>query len=209
MSLENSDDVMIQTKQDTLLFEEGDSIKVTWNPFDMSRSVGNFINTANIRVDIKLIEIDSNTDEHKELLTIASGIQNSGVADLSIQGLNQLTGTGLYQVRLFIEAKFSADPMSKRAVPIVPLLLRAGVWAGHIFYAVKTDIPKLCEKWASKEPTSVGQEILEKVRREFPCPPTADQARRKEISNLELSNSFISVFHPLAKNCFRQSAGTE
>ena len=200
---------MIQTEQDTLLFEEKDFITVTWNPLDMSRSVGNVVNTANAEVGIKLVEIDPNTDElTKELVTLATGIPNTGVADLGIQGLDQFTGTELHQVSLIIEVT-SGGPVSKRSTG--PPWWEGIFLRSYKFFVLDNDEDPavLCEEWASTEPTSVGQEILRTVRREFPCPPTADQARNKEISNLELSNTLISVFHPMAKNCFRQSAGTE
>ena len=197
--LEELGDATIE--ESALLFEEGNSITVDWNPSDILRSVGSVTDINDIELDVKLIEIDQNM---REIAILASNIPNSGSATVIIDGLD-LTDSDVYQVSVFIEAHSIGTPNNKRQIGT---LLRGGVWTGIIFVSLSGIGRFLCDQWASTEPISIGQEILDRVRSRFPCPPTLAQAERSD-SNLQLDNRLIFFYHPDAENCFRQIDGTE
>ena len=197
MPLEELGDATIE--ESALLFEEGNSITVDWNPSDILRSVGSVADMNDIELDVKLIEIDQNM---REIAILASNIPNSGSATVIIDGLD-LTDSDVWQVSVFIEAHSIGT--NKRQIGT---LLRGGVWTGIFFVTLSGIGQSLCDQWASTEPISIGQEILDRVRSQFPCPPILAQARRSD-SNLQLDNRLIFFYHPDAENCFRQIAGTE
>ncbi len=184
-------------REDTLLFEEGDSITVDWNPSDILRSVGSVVNADNIEVDIKLIKFDLSSNTQTEIATLASKIQNSGSATVILDGL-EIPDSEFYRVSLFIGT-------NKRSI-VGPQLRPAGVWS-RIFITYGFIDPYFCDQWASTEPTSIGQDILSRVRREFPCSST--EVRIRNDPNFKHDNVLISYFHPAAENCYRQKDGLE
>ena len=208
VSLEDIGDVNITS--DRLLFFQGDNISITWDPSAILKAVGSVVEIEDIVVDIKLLEIDPNTEAIEEIGILASEVPNNGSKTVYIEGLD-LSDTELCQVSIFIQAKRATNSQTKRAIPwprLGSILLRAGLWS-LVFYVTASGIGRsLCDQWASTEPTSVGQEILRTVRREFPCPPTFPQALA-ENSDLQRDNHLIGLFHPGASNCFRQRDGTE
>ncbi len=188
-------------REDMLLIEEGDSITVDWNPSDILRSVGSVVNTDSIEVDIKLIKSDLSSNAHTEIATLASKIPNSGSETIVIDGL-EIPNSEFYHVNLFIEVHSIVS--NKRS--IVPLLSAAGVWSIRLIIYAAVD-PYFCDQWASTEPTSIGQDILSRVRSEFPCSST--EVRIRNDPNFKHDNNFISFFHSEAENCYRQKDGLE
>ena len=189
-------------KNRTLQFVVGNSITIGWNPSGILRSVGS-LTDENIELDVKLIELNQDMNTHREIAILASNIPNSGSATVIIDGLD-LTDSDVYQVSVFIEAR--AIRTTERQIGT--LSRSAGVWTGIFFVTLSGIGRSLCDQWASTEPISIGQEILDRVRSQFPCPPTLAQARRSD-SNLQLDNRLIFFYHPNAENCFRQTDGTE
>ena len=188
-------------KNRTLQFVVGNSITIGWNPSEILRSVGS-LTDENIELDVKLIELNQDMNTHREIAILASNIPNSGSATVIIDGLD-LTDSDVYQVSVFIEAR--AIRTNERQTGT--LSRSAGVWTGIFFVTLSGIGRSLCDQWASTEPISIGQEILDRVRSQFPCPPTLALARSD--SNLQLDNRLIFFYHPNAENCFRQTDGTE
>ena len=198
MPLEELGEATIEER--TLLFEVGNSITVGWNPSDILRSVGG-LTDDNIELDVKLIELNQDMNTHREIAILASNIPNSGSATVRIDGLDQ-SDSEVWQVSVFIEARAIRTQIANTS------LSRSGVWTGIFFVTLSGIGRSLCDQWASTEPISIGQEILDRVRSQFPCPPTLAQARRSN-SNLQPDNRLIFFYHPNAENCFRQADGTE
>ena len=125
---------------------------------------------------LNLLKLNQDMNTHREIAILASNIPNSGSATVIIDGLD-LTDSDVYQVSVFIEARAIRTPNNERQIGT--LSRSAGVWTGIFFVTLSGIGRSLCDQWASTEPISIGQEILDRVRSQFPCPPTLAQAEKK------------------------------
>ena len=187
-----------------LLIQAQDTITLTWIPTSLSESTGT-VNTANLRINIKLYVITNNSvDQVNEL---ASNIDNNGSYTVSIPTVSHPSVQNVYSAIISIEA-IGNDQQN----PILYDSAEGTVkqWTDMIW--ITNDASKFyskCKAWSISEPATVGEALLSVVRSEVPCPPTIDQARTVNSGLIQNSNTrLVRFLHPNADKCYHQRTTT-
>ena len=173
-------------QNNSLFYNSGDSIDITWLPELLSEEV-------NSTIDISIYELQETSDGaliRKEIAVLASDLPNNGQATLTIPELN---------VR------------SKRVIGFIAGLgiVAVSLVGGGVVY-FSTAVPVLydpfdlryskCLEWASTEPASIGTALLDSVKGSAPCPPNVDQTSPNLSPGLIEDDIewLIGYFHPQA-----------
>lgn len=212
MSLEDSGDKEVEiVLTDTLLFSKDEKVEINWDPFQLRQSINDITSSVDdVEIDIKVFEINKDNYESNEIGVVASRLPNTGSATIMFSELDIDSSDDVRQIVLFIQPL--PAPGFKRFADIK---IQVGRWTAMKFLVkAVTSVWKYekCQEWIEQESPSVGQEILEEVRREFPCPPTLDLALNEgTLTEDNIFNRYIvnPIFHPEASNCFRQRDGLE
>ena len=142
------------------------------------------------------------------MTTLDSNVANTGSATVTVPTISHSSNQSVYVAVISIEAKGS-DPLN-------PTLFdkaegRVTQWT-DIIWIVSTNkqssgtkLWSACKAWSTSEPSSIGQQLLDKVNSDFPCPPTIGQARTVNSGLIEDRDTrMIGFFHPKAFKCFHQ-----
>ena len=142
------------------------------------------------------------------MTTLDSDVANTGSVTVTVPIISHSSNQSVYGAVISIEAKGSN-------LQNLTLLDKAEgtvtQWADVIWIVSTnkqssgTKLWSACKAWSISEPSSIGQQLLEKVRSDFPCPPTIGQVRAVNSGLLEDRDPrLIEVFHPKAFKCFHQ-----
>ena len=182
------DDDKVSIQNNTLLYNSGDSVDITWSPELLQ---------SDEKVEVSMYEVQEASDGtliHKEIAVLANDLPNSGRTTLTIPQLNARSkrgiGSSLYSV----------------AVKVASVGSKVARWTSIIALASDVTGYALCLAWAATEPASTGTDILNSVKETAPCPPNLGQAN-PELSPwlVEDGNTLLlGFFHPGASKCFRQ-----
>ena len=182
------DDDKVSIQNNTLLYNSGDSVDITWSPELLQ---------SDEKVEVSMYEVQEASDGtliHKEIAVLANDLPNSGKAILTIPQLNARSKRGI------------GSSLSTVAVKVASVGSKVARWTSRIV-AKASDVTgyALCLAWAATEPASTGTDILNSVKETAPCPPNLGQAN-PELSPwlVEDENKLLWFFHPGASKCFRQ-----
>ena len=183
------DDDKVSIQNDSLLYNSGDSVDITWSPELLQ---------SDEKVEVSMYEVQEASDGtliHKKIAVLANDLPNSGKATLTIPQLNARSkrdiGSFLYS----------------GAVKVASVGSKVAQWTSSIV-AKASDVTgyALCQVWSAIESVSTGTDILNSVKETAPCPPNVGQAN-PELSPwlVEDGNTWqLGFFHPGASKCFRQ-----
>ncbi|XP_019851539.1 PREDICTED: uncharacterized protein LOC109581663 [Amphimedon queenslandica] len=196
-SIENGYKVNIISND--LLIQAQDTITLKWIPTSLSESTGT-VNTANLRINIKLYVITNNSvDQVNEL---ATNIDNNGSYTVSIPTVSHSSAQSVYPAIISIEAIGSQQ--NPATYDYAEGIVKQ--WTDMIW--ITNDASKFyskCKEWSISEPATVGEALLSVVRSEVPCPPTIDQARTVNSGLIQNTNTRQMRFlHPNADKCYHQ-----
>ena len=212
----------VDIQSESLFVEAHESFRVSW-PQQLLLPTTDSINPGSLLVDVKLYEVISSTkaESTRELATLASNLPNTGEANITIPDLSSMVNATICPVGIQVEAKYTPTTIGKKRAVLPIRIVRWAVWAGKRYLRLQIKNRELCEKWSAKQPIGVGDDILERISREYPCPPTLNRVR-VENSGFEedfkpsqlvptkfFDNAWKEFFHPGSIACYRQSSGFE
>ena len=184
----------------------GDTIQLRWNPSDIAYAAND---PAELHVNISLSGLEyyaGGADEEAVIiclenkLTLASNIENTGVAIVEMPYAGQDVCNGICPILLLVQPHTSPPRQVALGSDVLLTFLDKATSLSTVRYL-------LCQVWLAAEPASIGQEILDKVIPVAPCPPLVGQAEGDDI--LLVDDSFlIPIFHPGAAVCYRQNPNT-
>ena len=179
-------------QNNSLLYNSGDSVDITWSP-ELLQS-----DEVNSKVDVRMYEIQeasNGTLIHKEIAVLANDLPNNGKATLTIPDVSSRSKRGIGSSVRSVILKVVKSGAIKTALWTSAKYLIAADVTGYA----------LCLAWAAIEPASTGTDILNSVKETAPCPPNVGQAN-PELSPwlVEDENKLLGFFHPGASKCFRQ-----
>ena len=142
------------------------------------------------------------------MTTLDSNVANTGSATVTVSIISDFSNQSVYAAVISIEAKGS-DPLDPTLFDKAEGTVTQ--WT-DIMWIVSTNkrssgtkLWSACKAWSTSEPSSIGQQLLDKVRSDFPCPPTISQARTVNSGLFEDRDTrLIKFFHPKAFKCFHQ-----
>ena len=183
------DDDKVSIQNNTLLYNSGDSVDITWSPELLQ---------SDEKVEVSMYEVQEASDGtliHKEIAVLANDLPNNGKATLTIPKLNARSKRGI------------VSSLSTVAVKVASVGSKVAQWTSSIV-AKASDVTgyALCHVWSATESVSTGTDILNSVKETAPCPPNVGQAN-PELSPwlVEDGNTWLlGFFHPGASKCFRQ-----
>ena len=204
------DDSRVGINSNELLFHVGDDIILTWSTASLTKSLEDVIAPSDLLVDIKLhiFQITNDIPTLEQVTILDSDVANTGSVTVKIPTISHSSNQSVYTVIISIEAKGS-DPQNPTLFDIVKE--KVTQWT-DIIWIVSTNkqssgtkLWSACKTWSISEPSSIGQQLLDKVRSDFPCPPTIGQARTVNSGLIEDRNTkWIAYLHPKANKCFHQ-----
>ena len=204
------DDNHVDISSHELPIHVGDNITLTWSTVSLTKPLQDIIAPSDLLVDIKLhiFQISNDVPTLEQVTTLDSNVANTGSATVTVPTISHSSNQSVYAAIILIEAKGS-DPLN-------PTLFdkaegRVTQWT-DIIWIVSTNkqssgtkLWSACKAWSTSEPSSIGQQLLDKVRSDFPCPPTIGQARTVNSGLIEDRDTrLIGFFHPKAFKCFHQ-----
>ena len=181
------DDDKVSIQNDSLLYNSGDSVDITWSPELLQ---------SDEKVEVSIYEVQEASDGtlmHKEIAVLANDLPNSGKATLTIPQLNARSKSGI------------GSSLYSVAVKVASVGSKVAQWTKLIVSALDVTGYALCLVWSATESVSTGTDILNSVKETAPCPPNVGQAN-PELSPwlVEDENKLLGFFHPGASKCFRQ-----
>ena len=178
-----------------------------WSTVSLTKPLQDVITPLNLLVDIKLhiFQISNDVSTLEQVTTLDSDVANTGSATVTIPIISHSSYQSVYAAIISIEAKDRSPTLFDKAEGTVTQ------WT-DIIWIVSTNkqssgtkLWSACKAWSISEPSSIGQQLLEKVRSDFPCPPTIGQARTVNSGLIEDRDTrLIEFFHPKAFKCFHQ-----
>ena len=147
------------------------------------------------------------------MTTLDSNVANTGSANVTVPIISHSSNQSVYAAIISIEANGS-DPLNPTLFDKVEGTVTQ--WT-DIIWIVSTNkqssgtkLWSACKAWSTSEPSSIGQQLLDKVHSVFPCPPTIAQARTVNSGLIENKDTeLIAFFHPKATKCFHQRTITK
>ena len=212
----------VDIETDSPLLNNGSAVRIKWPRSTLGLSLES-IDTENGLVDIKLYDrnLNSESQPFKELATLASNIPNTGEIDVVIPDLSDVVSEGICQVSIRVEVRSSITgnnlQKKQRITKFVPILIKTAIWAGTFYLAASGLNKILCQNWVNSQSPGIGEEILDLVSTEYPCPPTLSRAKAPNsgfVPDAKDSDNFIKkalvdlqrrFFHPGTAACYRQS----
>ena len=181
------DDDKVSIQNNTLLYNSGDSVDITWSPELLQ---------SDEKVEVSMYEVQEASDGtliHKKIAVLANDLPNSGKATLTMPKLNARSKRGI------------VSSLSTVAGKVASVGSKVARWTGPIALASDVVGYALCHVWSATESASTGTDILNSVKETAPCPPNVGQAN-PELSPwlVEDENKLLGFFHPGASKCFRQ-----
>ena len=174
-----------------------------------------FIVLSDLIVDIKLdiFQITNDVPTLEQVATLHNDVANTGSATVKIPTISHSSNQSIYAAIISIEAKGS-DSQNPTLFDKVQEIVTQWTDIIWIVSANKqssgTKLWSACKAWSTSEPSSIGQQLLNKVRSDFPCPPTIGQARTVNSGLIEDKNTkWIQYLHPKANKCFHQRTITK
>lgn len=197
-------DHKVTVESNDLLIHAEETITLTWIATSLTDNIGT-IDTSALLIDIKL-HIFTN-DSIEEVVTLVNNTNNTGSATVTIPTVTHSSSLAVYTAIISIEAKGNnpqyPTPFDKAQGTVMQWTDM--IWIVPTTAQKYTNFWSACKEWSVSEPSSIGQELLSKVRSEFPCPPTIDQARTINSGLIQdVNTKQIQFFHPNADKCFRQ-----
>ena len=188
-----------------------DNITLTWSTTSLTEPVQDIIHPTDLLVDIKLhiFQITNDVPTLEQVATLDSNVANTGSATVKIPTISHSSNQSVYTAIISVEAKGRNPTLFDKAEG------RVTQWT-DIIWIVSTNkqssgskLWSACKAWSTSEPSSIGQQLLDKVRSDFPCPPTIGQARTVNSGLIEDRNTrLIKFLHPLAAKCYHQRTVT-
>ena len=204
------DDDHVSINSNKLLIYAEENITLTWSKASLTKPLQDVINPSDLLVDIKLhiFQISNGVPTREQVTMLSSNISNTGSTTVTIPTISHSSNQVVYTAVICIEAKGS-DPLNPTLFDKVQG--KVTQWT-DIIWVVSTNkqssgtkLWSACKAWSTSEPSSIGQQLLTKVRSDFPCPPTIGQARIPNSGLIEDTNTkLIELFHPKAAKCFNQ-----
>ena len=165
------------------------------------------IHHADLLVDIKLhiFQISNDIPTLEEVAKLDNDVANTGSATVKIPTIYHSSNQSVYAAIISIEVKGRNPTLFDKVEG------RVTQWTDIIWIvstnkqSSRTKLWSACKAWSISEPSSIGQQLLDKVRSDFPCPPTIGQARTVNSGLIEDRDTrLIKVLHPLSAKCFHQ-----
>ena len=204
------DDNHVNIRSHELPIHVGDNITLTWSTVSLTKPLQDVITSSDLLVDIKLHIFQISNDLHtlEQVATLDSNVANTGSATVTVPIIPHSSNHSVYVAVISIEVKGS-DPLNPTLFDKAKR--RITQWT-DIIWIVSTNkqssgtkLWSACKAWSTSEPSSIGQQLLDKVRSNFPCPPTIGQARTVNSGLIEDKYTrLIGFFHPKAFKCFYQ-----
>ena len=204
------DDNKIDISTSSRFFKSGESITLTWSPTSVIQSETS-IDTSTLKVSIRMYEIQNQesvatVETIKEVAVLTTDAPNNGEATVTIpSSLPEATTGPICSIAIFVEIRDSEE-----TTIISKFDGKIGLWARVVWAVIQAPdlvddyLYKKCLQWAQEEPTSIGDELLDRVS-DTPCPPNVGQARTVNSGLVKDEHtSLINFFHPEASECFRQ-----
>ena len=201
------DDNHVNIRSHELPIHVGDNITLTWSTISLTKPLQDIITPSDLLVDIKLHIFQISNDVHtlEHVTTLDSNVAYTGSATVTVPTISHSSNQSVYVAVISIEAKGSNPTLFNKIEG------RVTQWT-DIIWIVSTNkrssgtkLWSACKAWSTSEPSSIGQQLLDKVRSDFPCPPTIGQARTVNSGLIEDRNTrLIGFFHPKAFKCFHQ-----
>ena len=198
-----------------LLIHIEDNISLAWSTLSLTKPLQDVIAPSDLLVDIKLhfFQISNEVPTIEQVTTLDSNVANTGSANVTVPIISHSSNQSVYAAIISIEANGS-DPLNPTLFDKVEGTVTQ--WT-DIIWIVSTNkqssgtkLWSACKAWSTSEPSSIGQQLLDKVRSVFPCPPTIAQARTVNSGLIENRDTeLIAFFHPKATKCFRQRTITK
>ena len=205
------DDNHVNIRSHKLLIHVGDNITLTWSTVSLTKPLQDIIAPSDLLVDVKLHIFQISNDVHtlEQVTTLDSNVANTGSATVPVPTISHSSNQSVYVAVISVEAKCSNPTLFDKAEGTVTQ------WT-DIIWIVSTNkqssgtkLWSACKAWSTSEPSSIGQQLLDKVRSDFPCPPTIGQARTVNSGLIEDRDTrLIGFFHPKAFKCFHQKTIT-
>ena len=185
--------------------EAGSQVDINWPP----RSILPFLDSDLYSVDILFYGLNAVTGSLVFFGQLASDIQNSGQATVSIPSspFNLPLIPIAFQVafRRFIDTSDAIEggfPYS-----LVNSSTRIGVWSDVGLMPLESlnlDFLQLCNAWLATQPPGIGEQLLDRVRG-IPCPPTRVQAMLPNSGMLADPQQPLhqDFYHPGTEICYR------
>ena len=184
------DGAEVQLQMDDTFFQAGSSLVVTWVP----DSVLPVEDPDSYTVEITLHCLDLSSGDQTEVATLATGIANSGSAQVTIPPVASVSDVSMCSVRVTAATVTSAASTT--------LLRRVvALWSPVRYLVVSLGLRVSCYAWYKAQPAGTGAKLLAAV---MPCPNTVDQARAD--TRFSPDNPVTSrIFHRGSESCFRQN----
>ena len=208
--VEHDSHTRVRINSDEPLIHVGDKIPLAWLPVSLTKPLQDVIAPLDLLVDIKLhiFHISNDVPTLEQVTTLDSDVTNTGSATVTVPIISHSSNQSVYSAVISIEAKGS-DPQNSTLFDKAEGTVTQ--WT-DIIWIVSTNkqssgtkLWSACKAWSISEPTSIGQQLLDNVRSDFPCPPTIGQARTINSGLIEDTNiKLLGFFHPKAFKCFYQ-----
>ena len=204
------DDSRVDISSRELPIYVGDEITLTWSSTSLTEPVQAIIHPTDLLVDINLyiFQISNDVPTLEKVATLDNDVDNSGSATVKLPTISHSSNQSAYAAIISIEAKGSDSQnptLFDKAEGTVTQ------WTDIIWIvstnkqSSDTKLWSACKAWSISEPSSIGQQLLDKMRSDFPCPPTIGQARTVNSGLVEDKDTrLIKFLHPLAAKCFHQ-----
>ena len=197
-----------------LRLSPGHAFTITWN----KDSLLPVVNSSDLRVDISLYELQSDTGEWIYFADVASNMENSGEMIGSIPCiLCNVSTPSIHPVVVLVQVSLTFTQMESRVLTrIKESDMRIGAWSGVRYYTVSATDNRfgyLCQEWIDKQ-DDVGERLKVRLR---PCPLNLRQARapnsgfeEQKVSSLlgrtSYATQWMDYFHPSTQVCYVQSS---
>ena len=204
------DDSRVDISSRELPIYVGDEITLTWSSISLTEPVQAIIQPTDLVVDINLyiFQITNDVPTLEKVATLDSEVANIGSATVKLPTISHSSNQSAYAAIISIEAKGSDSQnptLFDKAEGTVTQ------WT-DIIWIVSTNkqssgtkLWSACKAWSISEPSSIGQQLLDKVRSDFPCPPTSSQAGTINSGLIyDRDIRLIKFLHPLAARCYHQ-----
>ena len=201
------DDSRVSITSRELPIYVGDEITLTWSSTSLTEPIQDIIQPTDLVVDINLyiFQITNDVPTLEKVATLDTDVANSGSATVKIPTISHSSNQSVYAAIISVEAKGKRPTLFDQAEGTVTQ------WTDMIWIVSTnkrssgTKLWSACKAWSISEPSSIGQQLLDKVRSDFPCPPTIGQARTVNSGLVEDKDTrLIKFLHPLAAKCFHQ-----
>ena len=183
---------------DKLLFYAQDTIDLTWSEAFFNLPEPFHEKASPILINIALHILNSNY-EIEMVSDLANRITNTGSATVTVPMISHSSNQAAYAAKISIEAVSTFYDGVQGTVT---------QWTDIIWIVSDNTDAELwpaCQEWERRELSSIGPELLKKVRDHFPCPHRIGLARTATSGLIEDADTkLINFFHPDVFTCFHQ-----